>query len=235
MKKIFMLTLLSIFSLTVYAQESCEAGDEGGDESYKLLQCNMIDLESLDEVDALPYITYQVAIHFVANSNGENFTCDLNDPILNINELLYGPLFAEKFISNANNRMAEAVILDGQVTDAKIRFELVNGGGCNSVFFYTSANQVQYLDNAINVRFLPSSGNSGYTNYGSNRITQRGALVEFLSGSNNFWKFGDTFVHEFGHTRNLRHTFNCNNPCNGDGFIVEEEVLWSLLQQRYPN
>jgi Secretion system C-terminal sorting domain len=105
-------------------------------------------------------------------------------------------------------------------------FELVNGPDCASMFLYDYNESLVPLNNAININFVLDPldpGVRGYTNYGSNRIYIENALDEFLTGNNNWWSMSGLISHEFGHTRYLKHTFNCSNPCGGIDLDVEAE------------
>lgn len=214
-----------MIGLTLYAQHSCVIDDQSPPAALVVTGCNSVEL-TLDEILAFPNANFDVAFHFKANDNGENFTCDPNDPIVASNWFLYAQNFANSVLDEMNTRMSSALLLNSQNSDAKIRFSLLNGGDCNSIYLYESNESFNDLSDAINLHFVndPNDpGIRGWTDYGSNNIYIENVLDAFLNGSNNTWDLGRLINHEFGHTRNLKHSFNCSNPCDGVDIIVEDE------------
>lgn len=219
---IFLICLIFNFSK---AQHECVIDDLNPPSALQGTGCNQIEL-TLDEILALPDANFKIAFHFKANSIGDNFTCDPNDPIVTSNTFLYAPTLVNAVINEMNTRMSSALLLNGQNTDAKITFSLINGGDCNSIFLYESNESFTVLPDAINIYFINVPNDPGiraWTTYGSNKMYIENVLEAFLNGSNNFWSIGRVMNHEFGHTRNLLHSFNCNNPCNGIDIVVEDE------------
>lgn len=175
---------------------------------------------SLDEIMNCTDAEFKLAFHFKANSSGQNFTCGSSSTTL-----LKARTFANRVVREMNDRMATALLHNGQNKDAKIRFSLVNSGDCSGIYLYNNNESFQNLPNAINVRFKDGSGSTirGYTTYGANWIVIENVLENILAGYNKTWDIGRILNHEFGHTRSLKHTFNCSNPCLGDDIVLDDE------------
>lgn len=215
-----LLTFASI-SLIAQANYGCKVTDTFQPNSSKSLMCTL----TCPEISNCYEASYNLVFHFVANGSGQNFTCDPNDPIVTTNPMLYVPTIMYWIRKEMNDRF-ETAVLGVPDPDAKIRFEYLNGSNCNSAFFYSAGQKPQPLNNAINIIFVNDPNNQGirgWTNYGSNRIFIENVLAEFLAGSQDYWSLGRLINHEFGHTRNLRHSFNCNNPCDGVDLVAVDE------------
>lgn len=222
--------LLSITFNSLTAQEhyGCKTIENEQTNHSKSFVCNL----TSGIISQCYNANYNLAFHFVGNNNGENFTCDPDHPILNINPMLYTPKLLNAVVGEMNKRMGLAV-LGIPNPSAKISFSYLNENACGSSFFYRSGDSPQFVSEALNIVFVNDPSNPGvraWTYYGSNRIYVENVLASFLAGSNNFWDLGRLINHEFGHTRGLKHTFNCNNPCDGIDIVVEDEcngTCWS--------
>ena len=102
---------------------------------------------SLDELNSMPIAMIELTIHFQEDDNGDNFTCDPNDPIINrpgVQDLIFAPLFAEKLIYHMNDKLDEGLWINGQQYDTRIRVKLYDeSNDCSSLFFYNANNPYQ--------------------------------------------------------------------------------------------
>jgi|GEM_PF-5620165 len=227
MKKItiFLLAfLLPIVSISLLGQSKygCKTSEKNEFNKSTNKSCSL----TCEEISKCYTADYKLVFHFIGDQNGDNFTCNAKDPILSTNSMLYVPDFLYYVLNEMNGKMATAV-LGTQDPDSKIRFGYLKpGGACTNTFFYKDGESPALLGNALNIIFEndPSNpGIRGWTNYGSNKIHIENILPSFLGGSQNYWSLGRLINHEFGHTRNLKHTFNCSNPCDGIDLVAVDE------------
>ncbi len=185
---------------------------------------------TFDEIRSLPTVHYKLAFHFEANPAGENFTCNPEDSLVQVNSLLYASNYVYYVVWKMNETLEKALLIDGNETDANIRFGLVNEDWCASSYFYANGERPTLLKNAFNVVCSwdsPTDGLLAATNYGSNTVYVRNVINNLLKGEeesdNNFWDVARVILHEFGHTNSLKHSFNCKNPCGGVDIDVKAE------------
>lgn len=230
-----LLTLLGLFlTLSIHAQQIECIGESPDnplntqsipDASARAMTTCSLDELSIEEWAAMPTVTFDLAFHFFALSNGDNFTCDPNDPIINSNNSpqIFAPLYMQNILDQMNARMANGLLTDdGQTHDTKIRFRFVGPDACSSASFYSANETVSLNSNAMNI-IMNNNGNTtihGYTFWNANRVYILNTLQYYLNISNppNTHDIARLINHEFLHTRSLNHTHYCNNPCNGISF-----------------
>ena len=188
--------------------------------------CSQFDLTT-DEIRCLPDITINLAFHFEADANGVNFTCDPNESVPSPS--WYAPKLTQFIIDRMNLHFSSALLYNGQAEDAKIRFQLVGDGSCGTALFTYPHNQpFNDVPNAMNVHFksndLTDLALGGYVAFfGSDIIVMENIINHWVADDKRWWDVAITMMHEFGHTRSLKHTFDCSNVCNGMGFDVNVE------------
>ncbi len=213
----YLLIYLTFFCTVLYGQYSteCDVLDSNEEYSNRFEECQYYQDLTKDQILALPEFNVSVVFHFISDNN-QNFTCDENDPIVSINELLYVPSFSYYFMNKINNLLDSGVEVNGEMIDTRIRVDFANADACSSSYFVDNWSDLNLVDGVTNVIFQNRSG-GGWAGPGNfRRVGVNSILESFLSGSINWWSPAQTFVHEFGHTLNLDHTFYCDNPC-GDG------------------
>jgi len=175
---------------------------------------------SLDEIMNCTDVEFKLAFHFKANFSGQNFTCGSSSTTL-----LKAQTLTYRIVKEMNDRMATALLHNGQYKDTKIRFSLVNSGDCPGIYLYNNNETIQNLPNAFNVHFIEGAGSTirGNANEGPHQIEIENVLEHILSRGNRTWDIGRIINHEFGHTRSLNHTFYCYNPCLGDDIVLADE------------
>lgn len=180
-----------------------------------------------DELRCLPDITINLAFHFEADANEVNFTCDPDDPVPAPS--WYASTLTQNIIDRMNQHFSGALLYNGQAEDSKIRFQLVGDGSCGTALFTYDHNQpFNNVPNAMNVHFksnnLTDLNLGGYVAFlGSDVIVMENIINHWVANDRRWWDVAITMMHEFGHTRNLKHTFDCSNVCNNNGFIVANE------------
>ncbi|MEM8585548.1 MAG: hypothetical protein AAGF87_14810, partial [Bacteroidota bacterium] len=233
----YLAILLYFVSYTIiYSQYDCTVYSNSSENLSEQSSCNTIKLTT-SEILAFPSIEIKLAFHFEEDQFGNNFTCDPNDPIISQNWFLYAPNLVNAILDQMNLRMSEGLLLDGDNGDMGIRFSAVDGGDCGSgIFLYEEGESFLDVDNAMDIRFvnLPDDpGQGGWTTFGGQTIWIRNVLEVFLGGGNNFWDLARTLNHEFGHTRNLNHSFFCGNPCNGIDMDSDAECCGTCVPQPF--
>ncbi len=218
-----------------YAQFNFECDvDTVSPPSALLSGCDKIKL-STNEILELPEITIKLAFHFRENDNGENFTCDPNDPIVDQNSLLYAPTFVYWILYEMNRVMDHALILNGDYDEnMKINFVLIDSTECPGhpgIFLYDYGEVIPDIPNALDITFTKLTRHGGYPFWGSSctgcEISYHNVLYNYLYGSsynrNNWWDVARSILHEFGHSTSLDHSFYCGNPCNGVDIDADAE------------
>ena len=197
--------------------------------------CNNIELD-IDQINQFPEVKFRVAFHFRANNSGQNFTCNINDPIVNQNVFLHAPTLVNSVIGQMNLRMSNALLQNGSNgNDTNIRFELSSDGDCEGIFIYENNESFIPIQDAVNI-FIEDTNNPldliirGFAFLGQRDINSRNWLKNFLNGSNNWWDLGRHLNHEFGHTMNLNHAFCCDNVCGGIDIVPDDNCCAGCLQ-----
>ncbi|TVQ42833.1 MAG: T9SS C-terminal target domain-containing protein [Saprospirales bacterium] len=199
---------------------------------------------SIDELMSLPPVHYKLAFHLKARPDGYNFTCDPNDPLLDIDlprpenaKYFYAPLTIGKIVAEMNKRMWDekmegrgGVIMPGGNQPMNISFSLAEGGDCGpGIFLYEHGETFQTVPDAMNVFFVHRNVSyAGWADFPGQNFYLNNVLTD-LFGPEYFpwWRKGRLSNHEFGHTRRLRHSFHCNNPCNGVDLDADAECYGS--------
>lgn len=232
--KISYVLLIILFSSSLYAQVECELMGTPSNSITTSTNCDEI-LLSYDEISPLPQVNFKLAFHFKAKSNGQNFTCDPNDPIVNLNWHFYAPNYVNRVVSELNDRMSEGLVINGTHFDMDVRFSLQNGGDCGpGIFIYGPSESISPIADAINIHFLndpQDPGIRGWTSFGVNNIYVENVMDQALQGSVKWWEHARLINHEFGHTRHLHHTFYCDNPCNGIDIDADDECYGTCKTQ----
>ena len=128
-----------------------------------------------------------------------------------------------------NDIVNDQVIPNGQDTDTRIRFSRITTQP-RQFYGYAPSNSVRSHINpvpgALNLIFANRPNDvtaRGYTNYNSSSIVKLNDLNQILADEENPSFSGRVIIHELGHVFGLRHSFHCNNPCDGTSLIPEAE------------
>ncbi len=217
------LRTLTLFLVLIYSNSLLGQGFGCEVKSTETLQkssnSNQFDLTT-EEILCLPDITFRLAFHFEADANGNNFICDSNDPLVaNIWTTRYAPTLVNQIIGRLNSNMTEALLLNGDEVDAKIRFETFGEGECgNDIFVYNHNEPFNLVPGAFNVFFVSDNPldnmMSGFSSPGWANLTLQNIINHWINGGNqNWWDVATLLGHEWGHSRGLQHTFVQTNPC----------------------
>ncbi len=225
---LFLIISLSFVKITS-AQFECAV--LGGATSPRIVDCSQFDLTT-DEILCLPEVTFSLAFHFQEDQNGNNFICDPMHPLIYNQPWTsqYAPNLVDLIINHMNSQMSNALLYNGQELDSRINFKLYGNGDCGSALFtYSQGGQPTYVPGALNVNFRTNDVNSttigGRTNFGADWMIMDNIINDWVYGQKlkRFWVVANTMLHEFGHTRNLNHSYYCGNVCHNVDLDVNAE------------
>lgn len=227
-----------------YSQEESFCGVDDSDFPEELItDCSRF-VMTIDELMSLPPAHYKLAFHLRARPDGYNFTCDPNDPLLSYDlpnpdnaQFFYAPRTIGKIVGEMNKRMSDedmngrgGVIMPGGNQPMNISFSLAEGGDCGpGIFLYDHGETFQAVPDAMNVFFVTTGlPYGGWADHPGQNFTLNNVLARIFDEEDfTWWRLGRLSNHEFGHTRNLRHSFHCGNPCNGIDLDADAECYGS--------
>ncbi|MEM9921930.1 MAG: zinc-dependent metalloprotease [Bacteroidota bacterium] len=161
-----------------------------------------------------------VAYHFVADANGNNFQC--TDP----QRAYYVPDVMESVFNQANDYFSDPRVNEfgsaGKVADARFRWP--DNFDCSNAYFYPNGidigEDIPTIPGFFNIIFVdtqsPFSGGSG-----GNPTLLYNMLKFQVSGTFNLAGYARLLNHEFGHALGLPHAFSKFNDCDDMDCSVE--------------
>ena len=196
---------------------------------------------SMDEIQSLPDTTLPLAFHFMALPDGRNFVLDPQDTLLAAhgnNEKLRANVLVYYLLGELNRIFRDGMLDYAPSKDSKIRFALYRDSASRltGIQFYAYKEPVRMVPEAYNIifRYRPGKSPDGATGgTGSRRIMVYNVLQQYLAGSNDTWTVARNIGHEIGHALSLDHTFNCANPCAGQGFDPLEECYGECVDHNF--
>lgn len=231
------IVLVTMFLLTPgICQQTCTL-TEPPPSSALIIACNQYRPE-FEEISCFPEATVKLAFHLQDAPTGENFTCDINDPLVGGDAFsgFYAPYTMLGVIDRVKDIYRQNPGFDGNDNDTRIRFEWYTGDLCTSISTYAfGASDPTPIPGAINVYFRNTGSHTA-----SERFTMSGAaplrgsrciIYNFtdvyvnpqLYSQTGWWSAGHVLSHEIGHNFGLLHAFDCRNECDGIDYNVEEE------------
>jgi len=220
---LFFLGLFTTIPNMTIAQMECSTPDSPPPQNFTGTTGECSNLIDQDGSESFPIFTVKMAIHFIADGNGNFYDGDINDwnslngTTQSINLINH----SNELLSDLHDNPIQSIDFDG---DSRIRFEVVPNYE-DGVYFWDDIADYVPVPGVLNVlfidKFTPPSG--FYLNglacgidSDCNNVKQWGwQSSELLNGPWHFWNYARLLNHEVFHVLGLNHAWYSWAECSG--------------------